>query len=50
MHQKPKYSEGEYKVIFFDEEKQLSIIKNRETEDIISIVRRKHRKEEWEDV
>ena len=50
LHQKPKYSEGEYKVIFFDEEKQLSIIKNRETEDIISIVRRKHRKEEWEDV
>lgn len=50
LHQKPKYSEDDYKVIFFDEEKQLSIIKNRETEDIVSIVRRKHRKEEWKDV
>lgn len=50
LHQKPKYSEDECKVIFFDEEKQLSIIRNQETEDIVSIVRRKNKKEGWKDV
>lgn len=50
LHEKPKYLEGETKAVFFDEQKQISIIQNRETKDIVSIVRRKNRKEEWKDV
>lgn len=50
LHAKPKYLEGESRTVFFDKERQLSIIQNRETKDIVSIVRRKNRKEEWKDV
>ena len=50
LKQKAQYTEGEEKEVFFDEGKQLSIVKNRNTGDIVTIVRRKHRKEEWEDV
>ena len=50
LKQKAQYTEGEEKEVFFDEGKQFSIVKNRNTGDIVTIVRRKHRKEEWEDV
>lgn len=46
----PNYSEGEKKLVFFDPERQLVVIKNKETDDIISIVRRKNPKEEWDNV
>ena len=44
----PNYSEGESKLLFFDSEKQLVVVKNKETDDIVSIVRRKMPKEVWE--
>lgn len=44
----PNYSEGESKLIFFDLGKQLVVVKNKETDDIVSIVRRKMPKEVWE--
>lgn len=40
----PNYSEGESKLIFFDSGKQLVVVKNKDTDDIVSIVRRKDRK------
>lgn len=46
----PNYSEGESKWIFFDSDKQLVVVKNKETDDIVSIVRRKMPKEVWERV
>ncbi len=46
----PNHSEGEKKLVFFDPERQLVVIKNKETDDIISIVRRKNPKEEWNNV
>lgn len=46
----PNYSEGEKKLVFFDSEKQLAVVKNKETVDIISIVRPKNPKEEWNNV
>lgn len=46
----PNYSEGEKKLVFFNPERQLVVIKNKETDDIISIVRRKNPKEEWNNV
>ena len=46
----PNYSEGESKLIFFDLGKQLVVVKNKETDDIVSIVRRKMPKEVWERV
>lgn len=46
----PNYSEGESKLLFFDSEKQLVAVKNKETDDIVSIVRRKMPKEVWERV
>lgn len=47
---KHKYLEGENKLIFFDEKCQLVIAKNKNTDDIVSIIRRKKPKEEWESV
>ncbi|MBY0758533.1 phage minor capsid protein [Sellimonas caecigallum] len=47
---RPNYSEGEKKLVFFDPERQLVVVKNKETDDIISIVRRKNPKEEWKNV
>lgn len=46
----PNYLEGEDKLIFFDKERQLVVVKNRNTNDIVSIVRRKNPKEAWENV
>lgn len=50
LKKKPNYSEGENKVILFDREKQLVIVKNKTSGDIVSIVRRKNEKETWNNV
>ena len=44
----PNYFGGESKLIFFDSGKQLVVVKNKDTDDIVSIVRRKMPKEVWE--
>lgn len=45
----PNYSEGEEKMIWFSPSKQLVVIKNKNSGDIVSIVRRKNKKKEWTD-
>lgn len=47
---KPKYTEGENKLIYFDSDRQLVAVKNKDTGDIVSVVRRKSLKEVWKDV
>lgn len=44
------YAEGENKLVYFNSALQLVAIKNKETGDIVSIVRRKNPKEEWKSV
>lgn len=44
---KPNYLEDENKLIFFDENRQLVVVKNKKTNDIVSIIRRKKPKEVW---
>lgn len=46
---KANYME-ENKLIYFDEKLQLAVAKNKETGDVVSIIRRKKPKEIWEDV
>lgn len=46
----PKYTEGENKLIYFDAEHQLVAVRNKNTRDIVSVVRRKNPKEAWQDV
>lgn len=46
----PNYREGEKKLVYFDEERRLVVIKNEETGDIVSIVRSKKKKKEWKNV
>ena len=46
----PNYREGEKKLVYFDEEWSLVVIRNEETGDIVSIVRSKKKKKEWRDV
>ena len=46
---KSNYSEGEEKIIWFSPSKQLVVIKNKNSGDIVSIVRRKNKKEGWTD-
>lgn len=43
----PQFLEGDNKEVFFSEEKQLVVIRNKETNDIVSIVRAKKPKKEW---
>lgn len=50
LKKKPNYSEGENKVVWFNQGKQLVIVKNKTSGDIVSIVRRKNKKEAWSDV
>lgn len=50
LKKKPNYSEGENKAVWFDQGKQLVIVKNKTSGDIVSIVRRKNKKEAWSDV
>ena len=46
---KPNYSEREEKIIWFSPSKQLVVIKNKNSGDIVSIIRRKNKKEGWTD-
>lgn len=46
----PRYTEGENRLIYFDAERQLASAKNKETGDIVTIVRRKKPKGDWKDV
>lgn len=46
----PNYKEGETKLVYFSEELQLSVIKNIETGDIVSIIRAKKPKGDWKNV
>ena len=47
---KAGFREDNVKEIYFSEEKQLAIIKNIETQEVVSIVRRKKIKEDWKRV
>lgn len=47
---KPNYTENNDKWIYFDVERQLVAIKNKNTGDVVSVVRRKAIKEGWKDV
>lgn len=44
------YTESADKLVFFNKELQISCFKNKDTGEVISIVRRKNPKEEWEGV
>lgn len=46
----PNYTEGEDKQIYFIQELQLLVVRNKKTKDIISVVRRKEPKEVWKNV
>ena len=46
IHGFPNYREGDNKLIYFDHERQLLVVKNTMTDEIISVVRRKSLKEE----
>jgi hypothetical protein len=46
----PMFTEGENRLIYFDSNRQLLAVKNKNTGDVVSIVRRKSPKREWEDV
>ncbi len=50
IKRKPNYIEGETKQIYFVKELQLMIARNKETGDIVSVVRRKTPREEWKSV
>lgn len=50
LKNKPSYKEGENKMVFFSEKLQLSVIKNLDTDDIVTIVRAKRPKGDWKDV
>ncbi|HFU4055723.1 TPA: hypothetical protein ACGO6G_001787 [Streptococcus suis] len=47
---KPNFLESEQKYVYFAPDKQLAVIKNRDSGDVVSIVRRKSEKEDWLDV
>lgn len=50
LKEKSSYKEGVNKAVYFSETLQLSVIKNIDTDDVVSIVRRKYPKEVWESV
>lgn len=47
---KPNFLEGGQKYVYFAPDKQLAVIKNQDSGDVVSIVRRKSEKEDWLDV
>lgn len=47
LRQAPNYCEGDDKKVYFSLDKQVAIIKNNTTGDIVSIVRRKAAKNDW---
>ncbi len=50
LKDKPRYREGKNKIVFFSETLQLSVIKNLDTDDIVTIVRAKRPKGDWKNV
>lgn len=50
LKDKPRYKEGKNKIAFFSETLQLSVVKNLDTDDIVTIVRAKRPKGDWENV
>lgn len=50
IHGFPNYREDESKLIYFDRERQLLVVKNEKTDEIVSVVRRKNPKENWKNV
>lgn len=50
IHGFPNYREGDNKLIYFDQERQLLVVKNTMTDEIISVVSLKSLKEEWRSV
>lgn len=46
----PDFRQNDVKVVHFDERLQLAIIRNTNTNDIVSIVRRKHKKDGWYEI
>lgn len=50
IHGFPNYREDGSKLIYFDRERQLLVVKNEETDEIVSVVRRKNSKENWKNV
>lgn len=49
LKSKAQYLEGEEKEAFFDKSKELAVIRSKKTNDVVSIVRRKNPKKEWEE-
>ena len=47
---KPNYKENENRLAYFSEELQLAVIQNKETGDVVTIVRAKRPKGDWENV
>lgn len=50
IKQPAKYLDERNREVHFSAEKQLAAVRDRNTKDIVSIVRRKNRKEKWKDV
>lgn len=50
LDEKPNYKDGDGKMVYFSAKKQLAVVKNKNSGDIVSFVRRKKVKEGWEDV
>lgn len=50
LDRKPNYRENETKMVYFSEELKLAAIKNKETGDVVTIVRAKRPKGDWENV
>ena len=50
LKSRPQYKEGKNKIVFFSEILQLSVIKNLDTDDIVTIVRAKRPKGDWKNV
>lgn len=50
LDRKPNYRENETKMVYFSEELKLAAIKNKETGDVVTIVRAKRPKWDWENV
>lgn len=46
----PRFIAGGKQIVYFDRDKELAVIKNKDTDDVVSIVRRKSEKEDWLDV
>lgn len=50
LKKEPNYKEGGSRIVYFDKEKQIGVLKSTITGEIVTILRRKNAKEEWMDV